>query len=165
MPGHNGMAINLGPRGEHVHLFVADVRRLVEPDFFAAQREVGRAGAALPSGDIDVLMDDADHFRSTQLSNFELWFPKLRDGGLYIIEDVFVTPLPWRHHLNGPDRIPHNNTNCGSQCYFPQRPADHPFLADPPPSMRAALKDRSWFFTITGMHKGGGLDMMMWIWK
>ena len=138
-------------------------------------------------------MDDADHFRSTQAraaaaaaaaaashihglahslpaqaTLFEQWFPRLRDGGLYVIEDIFVTPVPWRHKGNtDADRIPHNNTNCGKLCFFPQRPADHPFLrpATQPPAMREALAGRQWFFSITGTHAGGGLDMMMWVVK
>ena len=89
-----------------------------------------------------------------------------RIGRRYIIEDIFVPPLPWRHRGTGPnDRIPHNNSNCGRECYFIQRPADHPFLSDPPPAMHAALRDRSFLFTVTGTHRGGGVDMMMWIWK
>ena len=76
--------------------------------------------------------------------------------------------MPWRHRgETDEDRIPHNNTNCGTQCFFPQRPADHPFLrpATQPRAMREALAGRQWFFSITGTHAGGGLDMMMWVVK
>jgi hypothetical protein len=42
------------------------------------------------------VIDDADHYRSTQTANFRFWWPRLRDGGIYVIEDIFVPPLPWR---------------------------------------------------------------------
>lgn len=86
-------------------------------------------------------------------------------GGLYIIEDIFVTPTPWPGWDTPENRIPNANTHCGKECYMLQRPADHPFVANQSAHMRSALRDRDYFFTITGVHRGGGLDVMMVIVK
>ena len=56
---------------------------------------MGSGQAQLPTEGIDIFIDDADHFKSTQLSMFEVWFPRVRDGGVYIIEDIFTTPTRW----------------------------------------------------------------------
>lgn len=41
----------------------------------------------------DLIIDDADHFRETQKLLFDNLYPCLREGGMYIIEDVLVAPL------------------------------------------------------------------------
>lgn len=166
VPGHRGVPLNLGPRQQHVHLFKTHMKDLESR--FEELRELGRSGVGLPTKDIDVLIDDADHFKSTQINNFQLWFPRLRDGGIYIIEDIFMTPVPWPG-WNAPDNlVPSTNDKngpCKPHCYYPQRPAEHWLLSQQPPEMRRALENRSWFITITGTHAGGGLDMMMVIVK
>ena len=166
VPGHRGVPLNLGPRQQHVHLFKTHMKDLESR--FEELRELGRSGVGLPTKDIDVLIDDADHFKSTQINNFQLWFPRLRDGGIYIIEDLFMTPVPWPG-WNAPDNlVPSTNDKngpCKPHCYYPQRPAEHWLLSQQPPEMRRALENRSWFITITGTHAGGGLDMMMVIVK
>ena len=87
-------------------------------------------------------------------------------GGLYIIEDIFVTPTPWAGWNTSDNIIPNRNRDCGRECYFIQRPSDHPFLSQQPPALRRALRGRDWFFSITGLHrKTGGLDMLMVIRK
>ncbi len=164
VPGHDGQALELGERAEHVHVFALQQNDLNHANF-GAQRELGRDGVGLPSAGIDIVVDDADHFKTTQLHNLDVWLPRLRPGGLYIIEDIFVTPTPWAGWDTEGNRVPSNNTDCGYECFFVQRPADHPFVSAQPPAMRAALEGRDWFFTITGVHKGGGLDMMMVIVK
>ena len=140
-------------------MYQARTARLQDNRTFAKVREVGkrkgRPRFGLPTEGIDVLIDDADHFLTSQLANLELWFPKVRPGGLYIIEDVYVGRFPWKGQ--GPDDIvPTNNTRCGNECFFTQRPADHPFLSNQPPAMRELLAGRNWFFSITGTHRGGG---------
>lgn len=76
VPGHHGKPLKLGPRRKHVHLFKAQMQHLETK--FHALRELGRGGrAGLPTHDIDVLIDDADHFKSTQIANFRMWFPRL----------------------------------------------------------------------------------------
>ena len=168
-PGAAMRPLNLGPRAEHVHLFVLNLNGLQHRGLMDKAREVGGAGVGLPAaGEVDIVIDDADHMVSTQVANFEVWWPRLRTGGLYIIEDIFVTPLPWDHGTSQKphNRVPHNNSNCAPYCYFVQRPADHPFLSRQPPSMLQELEGREWYFAITGQHdSAGGLNLMMVIHK
>ncbi len=42
----------------------------------------------LASAEYDVILDDASHVWGHQLLAFEMLFPAVRDGGLYIIEDI-----------------------------------------------------------------------------
>merc|ERR1712039_394195 len=100
-------------------------------------------------------MGDGDHTADAQANTFKHWWPKMKKGGLYIIEDIFTIPYSKR------------NNNCGATCYLPQCPADHPFVDAKKQSayMQQELRDRDWFFTITGVHEGGGLDMVMVIQK
>lgn len=166
VPAHKGKPLQLGPRRKHVHLFRAEMKQLETK--FDKVKELGRSGVGLPAQNIDVLIDDADHFKSTQIANFRLWFPRVRTGGIYIIEDIFMTPTAWPGWNTEGNRVPSSNDlagPCKPDCFYPQRPSEHPFLSTQPPEMRAALQNRSWFFTITGTHPGGGLDMMMVIIK
>lgn len=39
-------------------------------------------------GSVDVIIDDGSHINEHVIETFELLFPKLKDGGIYIIEDV-----------------------------------------------------------------------------
>lgn len=72
--------LRLGPRAEHVHVFSTPLDALWDDATLAGAREVGRTGMGLPLRDIDVLIDDADHFRATQEGNFKQWFPRVADG-------------------------------------------------------------------------------------
>lgn len=38
--------------------------------------------------DIDIVIDDGSHKLDDQLRSFQILFPKLRKGGLYVIEDI-----------------------------------------------------------------------------
>ena len=40
-------------------------------------------------GKIDVIIDDGDHVDQSQLATLRNFWPLLRDGGLYIIEDIY----------------------------------------------------------------------------
>jgi len=40
------------------------------------------------TGDLDIVIDDGGHKHSEQIASFELFFPHLKSGGLYVIEDV-----------------------------------------------------------------------------
>ena len=135
---------------------------------------MGGAGVGLPEA-IDIVIDDADHFKSTQIHNFDEWFPRVREGGLYIIEDIFMTPTPWAGWKTARNRVPSSNANCsairaeGGGCWFPPKPAEHPFVRG---EFEGLMKEeltgqhqRDYFFTITGTHAGGGLDIMMVIRK
>lgn len=39
-------------------------------------------------GELDIIIDDGSHFPSHQIASFEILFPRLKDGGVYIIEDL-----------------------------------------------------------------------------
>lgn len=43
---------------------------------------------AIPVKELDVLIDDGSHMNSHQINTFEVLFPRIKSGGLYIIEDV-----------------------------------------------------------------------------
>ncbi len=43
--------------------------------------------AWLPEGEIDLAIDDASHILAPTRTSFEVLFPRLRPGGLYVIED------------------------------------------------------------------------------
>ncbi len=45
-------------------------------------------------GEIDIVLDDGSHFGHHQRISFETLFPFLKDGGLYMIEDLHVSYLP-----------------------------------------------------------------------
>jgi hypothetical protein len=61
------------------------LRRIVDEDF---------------DGPLDVVVDDASHMYAPSLASFETLFPRLRPGGIYLIED-----WAWAHHprFQGPD--------------------------------------------------------------
>ncbi len=46
-------------------------------------------------GNLDLIIDDGSHLPKNQISNFEIFFEKLNDGGVYIIEDL------WYSYLSG----------------------------------------------------------------
>ena len=38
--------------------------------------------------DIDIIIDDGGHTMEQQLNSFKILFPKIKDGGIYIVEDI-----------------------------------------------------------------------------
>lgn len=44
-------------------------------------------------GNLDLVIDDGSHMPNYQISNFEIFFEKLNDGGVYIIEDLYYSYL------------------------------------------------------------------------
>lgn len=51
-------------------------------------------GVANEIGEIDIILDDGSHFGRHQRISFEVLFPCLRNGGIYIIEDLHVSYTP-----------------------------------------------------------------------
>ena len=137
---------------------------------------------------LDLIIDDAAHVLSHQVAALEALWPRLGAGGYYIVEDLTVGALSWLHGAAAADqlaRVPTNNSGCGHECQYAQRPADHPFLKRLLPAMverRAAedalrrgaplprtlekiLDNNEWFWASTGVHVGGGLDSSLIIHK
>jgi|SRR5574342_1740 hypothetical protein len=48
-----------------------------------------RTALAAFSGKIDIIIDDGDHVDESQLVTLQNFWPLLRDGGLYVIEDIY----------------------------------------------------------------------------
>ncbi|SCL59341.1 hypothetical protein GA0070604_4030 [Micromonospora eburnea] len=46
------------------------------------------------TGELDIVIDDGSHFCSDQIKSFELLFPRLATGGLYVIEDMETSYWP-----------------------------------------------------------------------
>jgi len=57
------------------------------------------SGVIEEMGGVDVVLDDGSHVSKHIRSTFNLAFPKLSDGGLYIVEDLHATY--WRSHGGG----------------------------------------------------------------
>jgi len=55
-----------------------------------ARTNIATATEMLP--DLDIIIDDASHASHHQQNAFLTLFPKLRSGGLYIIEDLRWQP-------------------------------------------------------------------------
>lgn len=45
-------------------------------------------------GDIDIIIDDGSHINNNVINTFEILFPKLKDGGIYIVEDTQTSYWP-----------------------------------------------------------------------
>ena len=90
---------------------------------------------------------------------------------------MLVGALPW--DAGHAKQVPSDNTNCGAECFFPQKIAEHPFMFDrfghqkgaaaPKVTLTQRSKDLlrglDWFWVVTGVHQGGGLDCAMIIRK
>jgi len=46
-------------------------------------------------GPFDIVIDDGGHTTRQQLVSYETLFPLLRDGGVYLVEDVHTSMWPW----------------------------------------------------------------------
>ncbi len=122
---------------------------------------------------VDLIIDDGSHKLKDQEATLRTLWDRLRPGGFYIIEDLLVGVLPWS--AEHADQVPSNNTGCGGECFFPQRPAEHPLLYDRfnllarktalDPETAAILRENDWFWALTGVHRGGGVDASLVIRK
>ncbi|MBB5803214.1 demethylmacrocin O-methyltransferase [Saccharothrix ecbatanensis] len=60
----------------------------------------------LETGPLDIVIDDGSHLSHDVISSFRALFPKLRPGGLYVVEDLQTSYWPgWggdRHDLDNP---------------------------------------------------------------
>ena len=46
--------------------------------------------------ELDIVIDDGSHIRAHQILGFEQIFPAVRDGGIYVLEDLAVDSVPER---------------------------------------------------------------------
>lgn len=126
---------------------------------------------------LDIILDDGSHKYLDQQRTLHTLWERLRPGGFYIIEDMLVGALPWSsEHAK---QVPTRNSECGAECFFPQKLAEHPFLFDRfghlkgasapavplEPRTKALLRTNDWFWVVTGVHQGGGLDCALVIRK
>lgn len=44
------------------------------------------------SNDIDIILDDGSHLPEHQIKTFEYLFPKQKNGGVYVVEDIVINP-------------------------------------------------------------------------
>lgn len=123
---------------------------------------------------LDVILDDGSHKYPEQEETLHHLWEKLRPGGFYVIEDLLVGALPWGQWLG--KIMPTKNEHCGDECHFPQRLVDHPFMLDRfkqlgksnatrpsyqplrPETRNLFFHQADWFWVVTGVHVGGGLD-------
>jgi len=126
---------------------------------------------------LDIILDDGSHKYLDQQRTLHTLWPRLRPGGFYIVEDMLVGALPWDSaHAK---QVPTKNTECGVECFFPQRLEEHPFLFDRFGHLKGShkpavpleertqtlLRGNDWFWVVTGVHQGGGLDCSLIIRK
>lgn len=52
---------------------------------------------AAEMGPLDIVLDDGSHIASHQRESFRVLFPLLKDGGLYVLEDLHTAYLPGMH--------------------------------------------------------------------
>lgn len=131
---------------------------------------------ALPP-ELDIILDDGSHRYLDQQRTLHTLWPRLRAGGFYIVEDMLVGALPW--DAGHARQVPTKNVDCGVECFFPQRLEEHPFLFDRfghlkgahvpavplEPRTKELLRRNDWFWVVTGVHQGGGLDCSLVIRK
>jgi len=58
-------------------------------------------------GEIDIVIDDGSHMNEHVIESFKILFPKLKDGGIYVVEDTQTSY--WEHY--GGDSKDLNNPN------------------------------------------------------
>ena len=77
-----------------VSLYYGDSRERATP---------GRFGFAVES--MDLIIDDGDHLQTSNVKTLEAWWPYLRPGGIYCVEDV-ATGANHKNRFGGGDMAP-----------------------------------------------------------
>ncbi len=127
--------------------------------------------ALIPENDFQIIIDDACHSLAAQVCLLSALWSKLKPGGYYILEDLFVGNLPWGVTASGPKNraylqykgyAPSEDTE-----YMPKHPQDLNFLnrRGLPRAINKILEENSHFFTISSIGRAGGLHMMLVITK
>lgn len=91
-PGSEIYGVDINPQGypEGVSVIKADATKEVEE---------------LKGIEFDVIIDDGSHKVEDQLKTLELFYPKLKKGGLYIIEDIQDIDKDKNKFINNTDII------------------------------------------------------------
>lgn len=50
-----------------------------------------KADQVLPLGKFDIIIDDGGHYMKDQQESFEILYPQLNEGGVYILEDLWTS--------------------------------------------------------------------------
>jgi hypothetical protein len=93
--------------------------------YFSDQTEVP---SGLKDWHPDIVIDDASHYSSKTIASFKTWFPALRPGGVYVVEDVqtsYATRLVGEEEANpDPDQPPRLRPEAQTTMQFLRRLAD-----------------------------------------
>ena len=125
----------------------------------------------VPPQPFDIIIDDGDHVPETQIETLRSHWRNLTDGGLYIIEDLFVGAFPWGGRGSKRTfslRLPYRGYYGAPWFKFlPHQPQDIAFVnrQDLPADICQILDENDHFFPISNVSRGGGLHMMMVICK
>lgn len=57
---------------------------------------------------IDLIIDDGSHLNDHVIESFKLLFPKLKDGGIYVVEDTQTSY--WKHFGGDSENLNNPNT-------------------------------------------------------
>jgi hypothetical protein len=59
-------------------------------------------------GPLDIIIDDGSHINEHVITSFKLLFPKLKDGGIYVVEDTQTSY--WKEYGGNSENLNDNNT-------------------------------------------------------
>jgi hypothetical protein len=101
-PGAGGESLRMWkayfPRARVFGIDIFDKKAVEEPRirvFQGAQEDAAfLARVVEETGPLDIVIDDASHWNASVLACFETLFPHLRDGGLYVMEDLQTSYWP-----------------------------------------------------------------------
>lgn len=84
--------------GEIFALDIFDKSQLQEPRiqiFLGSQSdEVFLESIVNQTGELDIIIDDGSHVNSNVITSFKCLFPKLKSGGIYVVEDTQTSYWP-----------------------------------------------------------------------
>lgn len=61
-------------------------------------------------GDFDIIIDDASHISSLTIKSWEILYPMLKSGGIYVLEDTHSSYHSWFYGNNEANLNPDKNT-------------------------------------------------------
>lgn len=112
--------------GEHVHIYAIDInpdcKKLQEENttiFIGSQSDkdfLAHVSSQLP--ELDFIIDDGGHTMEQQLVSFEMLYMKVKEGGLYIVEDTHTSYWDEFHGgLKNPDSFIEKSKNLVDSVY------------------------------------------------